>query len=149
MADSDYPHTQHPTPPPGRSSLDRTFVHTHVHCLARLRTPARTHFFAGARARVCLSRVARVCALVFVTCVVCACVRVCVCVCVAAACLAYALYLLSQHPEWEERIVAEVRQLLEVDPNAPVLSDRLRSATMEDLARLPVTEAVVKETLRL
>jgi len=63
--------------------------------------------------------------------------------------LSYALYLLSQAPEWTEKIVAEVRDVLEVDANAPNVQDRLKTAIYDDVAQLKVTEAVVKETLRL
>jgi cytochrome P450 len=53
-----------------------------------------------------------------------------------AVALTFALYLLSQHPEVEERLHAEVDAL----PHAPGLAD---------VPRLPYARAVVAETLRL
>ena len=52
--------------------------------------------------------------------------------------LSWAWYLLSQHAEVEEKLYAELRQTLAG-----------RSATVRDLPRLPYTEKVIKETLRL
>jgi cytochrome P450 len=52
--------------------------------------------------------------------------------------LAFTLYLLSLHPEWERRVLAEL---------AEVLGDR--SPTAEDLARLPLLERVIEESMRL
>lgn len=52
--------------------------------------------------------------------------------------LTWAWYLLSQHPEVEAKLHEEL---------ARVLGDRL--PTMEDLARLPYTEMIIKETMRL
>ncbi len=52
--------------------------------------------------------------------------------------LSWTWYLLSQHPEVEERLVAELRQALAG-----------RSPAVADLPRLPYTEKVIKETLRL
>ena len=63
--------------------------------------------------------------------------------------LSYALYSLSLHREWIDKIVEEVRGLLEIDPTAPRLADRLRRATYEDITAMKFTTAVVKETLRL
>lgn len=63
--------------------------------------------------------------------------------------LTYAVYLLSQSPEWEMKVLNEVREVLEVNPHAPNLSDRLKGATFEDAGRMKFTEAVVKEALRL
>ena len=63
--------------------------------------------------------------------------------------LTYAVYLLSQSPEWEMKILKEVREVLEVDAHAPNLSDRLKGATFEDAGRMKFTEAVIKEALRL
>jgi len=55
-----------------------------------------------------------------------------------ATTLAWAWYLLSQHPEAEARLVAEVQAALAG-----------RAATVEDLQRLHYAEMVVTETLRL
>jgi cytochrome P450 len=52
--------------------------------------------------------------------------------------LAFTLYLLSLHPEWERRVVDEL---------AAVLGDRSPSA--EDLVRLPLLERVIEESMRL
>jgi cytochrome P450 len=52
--------------------------------------------------------------------------------------LVWTYYLLSQHPEAQERLVAELDEVLEGRPPSP-----------EDLPRLRYTEAVVKESLRL
>ena len=52
--------------------------------------------------------------------------------------LTYALYVLSQHPEVEERFHAELDD---------VLGDR--DATLDDLPRLFVTDQIIRETLRL
>ncbi|MCB9702428.1 MAG: cytochrome P450 [Myxococcales bacterium] len=52
--------------------------------------------------------------------------------------LAFTLYLLSLHPEWERRVVDEL---------ASVLGDR--SPTAEELARLPILERVIEESMRL
>lgn len=51
--------------------------------------------------------------------------------------LAWALYLISQHPEVEARLLDELRPLSNQPPGA------------NDLARLPYTEMVIKETMRL
>ena len=55
-----------------------------------------------------------------------------------ATTLTYALYLVSRHPEVEERFHAELDD---------VLGDR--DATLDDLPRLPFTERIIRETLRL
>ena len=55
-----------------------------------------------------------------------------------ATTLTYALYLVSQHPEVEERFHAELDD---------VLGDR--DATLDDLPHLPLTEQIIRETLRL
>ncbi len=55
-----------------------------------------------------------------------------------AAGLAWAGYLLARHPEVQEQVAAEVRTALGE-----------QTPTAADMARLPYTEAVVKETLRL
>jgi cytochrome P450 len=55
-----------------------------------------------------------------------------------AATLTYCFYLLAQAPEAEARLVEELRA---------VLGDRLPTA--DDVSRLPFTECVVKEALRL
>jgi cytochrome P450 len=55
-----------------------------------------------------------------------------------AATLTYSFLLLAQHPEADDRLAAEVRQ---------VLGDRLPTA--EDVSSLPYTECVIKEALRL
>lgn len=54
--------------------------------------------------------------------------------------LAFTLYLLSLHPEWERRVVDEL---------TAVLGDADRSPTAEDLARLPLLERVLEESMRL
>jgi cytochrome P450 len=51
--------------------------------------------------------------------------------------LAWALYLISQHPEVEARLLDELRPLNNQPPGA------------DDLVRLPYTEMVIKETMRL
>jgi cytochrome P450 len=55
-----------------------------------------------------------------------------------AMALTWTWYLLSQHPEVEEKLVAEVSRVL-----------RGRAPAVADLAQLPYTEMVVRETLRL
>ena len=55
-----------------------------------------------------------------------------------ATTLTYALYLVSRHPEVEKRFHAELDD---------VLGDR--DATLDDLPRLPLTDRIVRETLRL
>lgn len=55
-----------------------------------------------------------------------------------ATTLAYAFYLLSQNPEVEKRFHAELDD---------VLGDR--DATLDDLPKLPLTDQIVTETLRL
>jgi cytochrome P450 len=55
-----------------------------------------------------------------------------------AAALAWVSYLLARHPEVQRRLAAEVRTVLGG-----------REPTADDVARLPYTEAVLKETLRL
>ncbi len=52
--------------------------------------------------------------------------------------LVWTYYLLSQHPDAQERLVAELDEVLQGRPPSP-----------EDLPRLRYTEAVVKESLRL
>src|SRR5262249_240354 len=52
--------------------------------------------------------------------------------------LAWTFQLLSQHPQWTERVEREVDQVLGARP--PVL---------EDLPRLPLTQAVLQESMRL
>jgi len=52
--------------------------------------------------------------------------------------LAWTFYLLAQHPEIEQRLVAEINQALEG-----------RLPTMVDLARMPYLEMVIKESMRL
>jgi cytochrome P450 len=52
--------------------------------------------------------------------------------------LVWTYYLLSQHPDAQERLVAELDEVLRGRPPSP-----------EDLPRLRYTEAVVKESLRL
>jgi cytochrome P450 len=52
--------------------------------------------------------------------------------------LAFTLYLLSLHPEWERRVLDEL---------GSVLGDR--SPSPEDLARLPLLERVIEESMRL
>ncbi len=52
--------------------------------------------------------------------------------------LTWTLYLLSQHPEIAERLRAELFEVLGG-----------RAPTLEDLASLPYTDAVVKESMRL
>ncbi len=52
--------------------------------------------------------------------------------------LAFTLYLLSLHPEWERRVVDELTS---------ILGDRLPTA--EDLARLSLLERVIEESMRL
>ena len=55
-----------------------------------------------------------------------------------ATTLTYALYLVSRHPEVEKRLHAELDD---------VLGDR--DATLDDLPRLPLTDQIIRETLRL
>ena len=55
-----------------------------------------------------------------------------------ATTLAYALYLVSRHPEVEKRFHAELDD---------VLGDR--DATLDDLPHLPLTDRIIRETLRL
>jgi cytochrome P450 len=55
-----------------------------------------------------------------------------------AMALTWTWYLLSQHPEVEERLVGEVSRVL-----------RGRAPTVADLAQLPYTEMVVRESMRL
>ena len=55
-----------------------------------------------------------------------------------ATTLTYALYLVSRHPEVEKRFHAELDD---------VLGDR--DATLDDLPRLPLTDQIIRETLRL
>jgi cytochrome P450 len=55
-----------------------------------------------------------------------------------AMALTWTWYLLSQHPEVEEKLVAEVSRVL-----------RGRAPAVADLAQLPYTEMVVRETMRL
>lgn len=62
-----------------------------------------------------------------------------------AMALSWAWWLLSAHPFVAERMHAEVVELLD-DPSQP---DGLRAPTFDDLARLPFTNAVVAETIRL
>lgn len=52
--------------------------------------------------------------------------------------LSWNWYLLTQHPEMEKRLAAELQETLDG-----------RSPTVADLPRLPYTEMVVKETMRL
>ena len=52
--------------------------------------------------------------------------------------LSWAWYLLAQHPHVEERLVAEWREVLNGRPPTP-----------DDLARLPYTEAVILEAMRI
>lgn len=52
--------------------------------------------------------------------------------------LTWVFYLLSQHPDVETKLRQEIELVL---PNC-------RSATLEDLPRLPYTEMVIKETMR-
>jgi cytochrome P450 len=52
--------------------------------------------------------------------------------------LTWALYLLAQHPDAEARLIDEVRGVLGA-----------RAATAADLAQMPYTEQVIKETMRL
>jgi cytochrome P450 len=55
-----------------------------------------------------------------------------------AMALTWTWYLLSQHPEVEEKLVGEVSRVL-----------RGRAPTVADLAQLPYTEMVVRESMRL
>lgn len=55
-----------------------------------------------------------------------------------ALAMTWAFYLLSQHPEVETRLLDELNQVLQG-----------RTPQMADLPRLPYTELVIKETLRL
>jgi cytochrome P450 len=55
-----------------------------------------------------------------------------------AMALTWALYALSQHPEVEAKLVEEVSRAL-----------RGRAPTVADLAQLPYTEMVIRETMRL
>lgn len=52
--------------------------------------------------------------------------------------LAFTLYLLSLHPDWERRVVEEIHA---------VSGDR--SPTIEELARMPILERVIEESMRL
>jgi cytochrome P450 len=52
--------------------------------------------------------------------------------------LTYALYLLARHPEADARLAAELESVLDG-----------RSPAADDLRRLPYTEAIVKESMRL
>jgi cytochrome P450 len=62
-----------------------------------------------------------------------------------AMALSWAWWLLSSHPTVAERVAAEAAALLR-DPSSP---DGLRAATIDDIASLPFTHAVVAETIRL
>src|SRR4029453_13573030 len=55
-----------------------------------------------------------------------------------ATALTWTWYLLSQHPEIEERLLGELQQVL-----------RGRSPTAADLANLPYTDMIVREAIRL
>jgi cytochrome P450 len=57
-----------------------------------------------------------------------------------AVCLTWACYLLSQNPEAEDRMVKEIVDAFQGDTT---------KITYESLRKLPFTEAVIKETLRL
>jgi cytochrome P450 len=62
-----------------------------------------------------------------------------------AMALSWAWWLLSSHPFVAERMHAEAVELL-TDPSAP---DGLRAPGFDDIARLPFTNAVLAETIRL
>uniref|UniRef100_A0A1B0ESN0 Cytochrome P450 n=1 Tax=Glossina morsitans morsitans TaxID=37546 RepID=A0A1B0ESN0_GLOMM len=55
--------------------------------------------------------------------------------------LCYALYLLSRHPDIQQKLFLEIFSLYE--------TDRERSITMQDLSKLKYLECVIKETLRV
>jgi cytochrome P450 len=55
-----------------------------------------------------------------------------------AKALTWTLYLLARAPQWQERILAEVRAVVGSD-----------AVTAEHLERLPITRAVLKESMRL
>ncbi|MDO6584619.1 cytochrome P450 [Salipiger sp. 1_MG-2023] len=54
----------------------------------------------------------------------------------SASALAWALYLLATHPEWQDKVAAEAQRLCE-------------SADFADMAKLRITRDVFRETLRL
>jgi len=62
-----------------------------------------------------------------------------------AMALSWAWWLLSSHPTVAERVASEASALLH-DASAP---DGLRAPTIDDIAALPFTHAVVAETIRL
>uniref|UniRef100_A0A1A9Z404 Cytochrome P450 n=1 Tax=Glossina pallidipes TaxID=7398 RepID=A0A1A9Z404_GLOPL len=55
--------------------------------------------------------------------------------------LCYALYLLSRHPDIQQKLFLEIFSLYETDSE--------RSITMQDLSKLKYLECVIKETLRV
>lgn len=55
-----------------------------------------------------------------------------------ASLLAFALYSLAEHPEWQERVVSEVREVVGA-----------REPGFDDVPKLPLTRAVIDETMRL
>lgn len=57
-----------------------------------------------------------------------------------ATAIAMTLFLLANNPEWQERCVAELKE---------IFSDDIRSPTMQDLKEMKCLDMCIKESLRL